>query len=95
MKVLLQGALVRVVWDDVGFTLKLFPYIRPDRPSDVSVIVIDLLVSNGSAVLFDSRIAVEVERYLAGDTIDELAADYGRQRVEIEEAIRYEIPIAA
>ncbi len=44
-----------------------------------------------------TRIAVEVvaERYKAGESIGELARDYGRKPNEIEEAIRCELKIAA
>ena len=31
------------------------------------------------------------ERYKAGESVDELADDYGRKRLEIEEAIRCEL----
>ncbi len=49
------------------------------------------------AVIRGSRIAVEVvaERYKAGESIRDLAQDYGRDRDEIEEAIRCELKIAA
>jgi uncharacterized protein (DUF433 family) len=39
--------------------------------------------------------AVVAERYKAGETIDELAQDYGYQRLGIEEAIRCELQVHA
>jgi uncharacterized protein (DUF433 family) len=38
--------------------------------------------------------AVIAERYKAGESVDELADDYGRKRLEIEEAIRCELHAA-
>ena len=97
MRELLQAALVRIEWDEAGLPSKLFPYTRTTDPDRVNVIVIDPAISGGRAVLHGSRIAVDVlaERYMSGDSIDELATDYGRDRAEIEEAIRYEFLSAA
>jgi uncharacterized protein (DUF433 family) len=39
--------------------------------------------------------AIVAERYKAGESIDELAEDYGRSRKEIEEAIRCELWLEA
>jgi uncharacterized protein (DUF433 family) len=39
--------------------------------------------------------AVVAERYKAGESIDELAGDYGRSRKEIEEVIRCELWLEA
>jgi uncharacterized protein (DUF433 family) len=38
---------------------------------------------------------VIAERYKAGESIDALADDYGRSRLEIEEAIRCELEVQA
>ena len=58
--------------------------------------VIDPRVSSGRPVLVGSGIptAVIAERYKAGESIDQLADDYGRERLDIEdieEAIRCEL----
>ena len=65
------------------------------RESDI--IMIDPSVSGGRAVIKGTRIAIEVvaERYKAGESIRDLAEDYGRNSDEIEEAIRCELTIAA
>lgn len=96
MKELVGAALVRVKWDRAGNPVRLFPYTRKE-PSDEGLIMIDPSVSGGRAVIRDTRIAVEVvaERYKAGESISELAEDYGRETKEIEEAIRCELKTAA
>ena len=59
--------------------------------------VIDPHVSFGRPVLVGTGIptAVIAERYKAGESIDELAGDYGRGPSEIEEAIRCELWLEA
>ena len=56
-------------------------------------IVIDPYVSFGRPVLAGTGIATSViaQRYKAGESIAELAEDYGRSSPEIEEAIRCEL----
>ncbi len=39
--------------------------------------------------------AILAERYKAGESIDELALDYGCDRLQIEEAIRCELRLVA
>jgi uncharacterized protein (DUF433 family) len=59
--------------------------------------VIDPQVSFGRPVLVGTGIptAVIAGRYKAGESMDALADDYGRQRFEIEEAIRCELALEA
>jgi uncharacterized protein (DUF433 family) len=54
-------------------------------------------VSFGRPVLAGTGIptAVIAERYKAGESMDDLADDYGRRRLEIEEAIRCELSVEA
>jgi uncharacterized protein (DUF433 family) len=56
-------------------------------------VVIDPYVSYGRPVLAGTGIptAAIAERYKAGESIDDLVTDYGRERPEIEEAIRCEL----
>ena len=97
MREMIGNALVRVEWDDEGQPVRLFPYTRKEPSDSANLIMIDPSVSGGRAVIRGSRIAVEVvaERYKTGESIRELAQDYGRDPDEIEEAIRCELKIAA
>ncbi len=97
MKEMIGNALVRVEWDDEGQPVRLFPYTRKEPSDSANLIMIDPSVSGGRAVIRGSRIAVEVvaERYKTGESIHDLAQDYGRDPDEIEEAIRCELKIAA
>jgi uncharacterized protein (DUF433 family) len=55
-------------------------------------IVIDPSISFGRPVLTGTGIRVEIiaDRFGAGESIDSLAADYGRPREEIEAVLRSE-----
>jgi uncharacterized protein (DUF433 family) len=59
--------------------------------------VIDPRIAFGRPVLVGTGIptAVVAERYKAGESVDDLAGDYGRDRLEIEEALRCELDVAA
>lgn len=97
MRALLELHLRRVEWDAQGLAVRLYPFTRrvteegsPDPPR---LIVIDPGFGFGRPVLSGTGIVTSViaERYKAGESIEELAHDYGRQGLEIEEAIRCEL----
>ena len=56
------------------------------------VVVVDPRIAFGRPVLVGTRIPTEViyQRFEAGESIEQLADDYGRTPSEIEEAIRCE-----
>lgn len=97
MRSLLQAHLRRIERDSAGFAVRLFPFTRKRQLEEPKVVVIDPYISFGRPVLVGTGIptAVIAERYKAGESIDELADDYARQRVEIEEAIRCELQLEA
>ena len=97
MKDVLGNALVRIEWDRGGRPIRLFPYTRNNTADTADIIMIDPSISGGRAVIKGTRIAIEVvaERYKSGESIRDLAEDYGRDSDEIEEAIRCELRIAA
>lgn len=89
--------LKRIDWDSAGLARRLYPFTRKAELSEPKVIVMDPFVSFGRPVLVGTGIptAIIAERFKAGETSDQLAHDYGRQRVEIEEAIRCELRVEA
>ncbi len=97
IKKLLQAHLKRVEHDPAGHAVRLFPFTRKRDAQEPRVVVIDPQISFGRPVLVGTGIptAVIAERYKAGESIDELAGDYGRGRGEIEEAIRCELWLEA
>lgn len=102
MKVLLQAHLKRIDRDRHGLPIRLFPFTRPsvaEQPGHEAprLISIDPAVAFGRPVIAGSRVptAEVFERFRAGEQPDELAADFGRKRDEILEAIRCEAQAAA
>jgi uncharacterized protein (DUF433 family) len=92
-----EGYLRRIERDEGGLAARLYPFTRKRTADEPRLIVIDPRVGFGRPVLTGSGIATAViaERYKAGESIDELAEDYGRQRLDIEEAIRCELDVQA
>jgi len=87
-------ALARIERDESGAPVRLFPFSRSSTASgnQPRTVVIDPRLSFGRPVL--ARVAVPTEiindRFNAGDSLAEMAKDYGVGKEEIEEALRFE-----
>lgn len=94
---LIQAYLSRIERDARGIPISLYPFTRRRALDEPKAIVIDPYVSFGRPVLVGTGIATAIvaERYKAGESMDDLADDYGRRRSEIEEAIRCELQVQA
>ena len=88
----------RIEADDQGLAIKLYPFTRSHEENNPRIVVVDPRIAFGRLTIDGTGIATSIlkERYSAGDSIDDLAADYECDRLSIEEAIRCELsPIAA
>jgi uncharacterized protein (DUF433 family) len=94
LKDALNAHLERIEPDDTGLAIKLFPFTRSHEEDNPRVVVIDPRIAFGRLVIAGTGIAtsVVVDRYHAGDSIDDLAYDYDCDRLIIEESIRCELP---
>jgi uncharacterized protein (DUF433 family) len=83
----------RVDADAGGLASRLYPFTRPAAPGAPKVIAIDPQISLGRPFIQGSGVPTSVlaERYKAGDSIGDLAADYRCQHADVEEAIRCEL----
>ena len=74
----------------------LYPFTRTEIENSPKSVMIDPRFSYGRPCLAESHIATAViaERYKAGDSIDDLASDYGCIRLEIEEGLRCELNLS-
>jgi uncharacterized protein (DUF433 family) len=97
IKELLQAYLRRIDRDAAGFALRLYPFTRKRQWDEPRAVVIDPYVSFGRPVLAGTGIPTSIvaERYKAGESVEQLAEDYGRELLEIEEAIRCELELEA
>lgn len=96
MKTMLEAYLKRIEYDEKGTASRIFPFTRKRDLNEPRVVVIDPFVSFGRPVLAGTGIATAViaERYKAGESIEALARDYGRNGEEIQEAIRCELSLS-
>ena len=97
LRELLEAHLHRVEHDATGNAIRLYPFTRKRDLHEPKLVVIDPQISFGRPVLAGTGIptVIVAERYKAGESVDELAEDYGRSRREIEEAIRCELWLEA
>lgn len=89
---MLDEHLKRVEWDSSRFPVRLYPFVLPSATSEERPIVIDPRIAFGRPVMLrkgvtTSAIAARVD---AGESVDELAADYDLRPAEIEQAVVYE-----
>lgn len=92
MKAILEKFLSRIEHNPAGQAARLYPFLRAQGFSDNKSIVIDPYVSFGKPVITGTGVSTSIVfgRFNAGESVDHIAKDYGRQTFEIEEAIRYE-----
>lgn len=103
MRELVAAYLKRVERDATGFPLRLYPLYQAtaDTAAEVrrapTLIAVDPAISFGRPMLANSGIPVDiiVSRYRAGDSIRDLMADYQLPEEAVEEALRYELGMAA
>lgn len=89
--------LKRIERDRQGLPVKLYPFTRQSIHEAPKTIVIDARVAFGKPIIKGTNVPTSViaDRYKAGDSIEDLMEDYGREAAEIEEAIRCELALEA
>jgi uncharacterized protein (DUF433 family) len=102
MREVVKAYLKRIARDSQGSAIALYPYLsrHPQQVKDEpKLVLIDPRISFGKAILVGVGVptAVIADRNEAGESIDELAQDYGCEASEIAQAIEYEraLPKAA
>ena len=97
----MEAHLKRIERDAQGIPQKLYPFThkRLFRPGEVEprAVVIDPRVSFGRPIIVGTGIptAIIAERYKAGESVEDLADDYGLESLQIQEAIRTELWVEA
>ena len=96
LREVVEAFLRRIERDETGLVARLYPFARLalDAPK---LVVIDPRRAFGLPILERSGVstAVVAERFKAGESMDDLAGDYGCSPLEVSEAIRFELPEAA
>ena len=89
IRAVLADHLDRIDRNPEGIAVRLFPFSgRPEQRA----VVIDPRIKYGRPCISGTGIPTDIVagRFTAGDTIEEIAEDYGRPPRQIEEAIRFE-----
>lgn len=92
MQRVLQEHLKRIEWDRSNFPVQLYPFLPAGGTEDDRPIVIDARLAFGRPVLASKSISTRAiaDRIDAGEALSNVAADYGLERSEIEQAAIYE-----
>jgi len=93
---LVDAHLRRIEWDTSGLAVRLYPFTRKRELEEPKSIVMDPYIAFGRPTLVGTGIptAVIADRCKAGESIEQLADDYGRAPEEILDAIRCELQLA-
>ena len=97
-KEIVAAYLRRIEYDlDKGIAAYLYPYLKrhPQELEEPKLVLIDPRISFGKPVLVGIGVptAVIADRNSAGESVGELAKDYGCEASEIKQAIDYERPL--
>lgn len=81
---ILEKCLRRLERDDTGYPVRIFP-LKTNR------LVLDIQVASGQPVIKNTRLLASFisSRYQAGDSLEDLAAEYRVQTTDVEEAIAH------
>jgi uncharacterized protein (DUF433 family) len=92
MRQVLEAHLKRVEWDEWKFPVRLYPFLASEAHSLDRPIAIDPAIQFGRPIVRSRGIttAVIADRIDAGESIEDLAADYRLSTADIEQAILYE-----
>ena len=92
MRRVLQEHLKRIEWDPSKFPVQLYPFLPAGEAEKERPIVIDARLAYGRPVLVSKSISTRTiaDRIDAGELVDDVAADYGLDASEIEQAAVYE-----
>jgi uncharacterized protein (DUF433 family) len=94
MKVLLEAYLQRIQWDVEGKPALLYPFVGKESEGAPAPIVINPRVQFGRPCLAGTRIPTSIiaQRVMTGDTVADVAEDYGLGLENVEAALRFEYP---
>lgn len=89
----LEAHLRRIEHDSAGLALRLFPFSRGEDLEAPRIVVVDPRISFGRPVIAGTAVRTDViaSRLKAGESVQNLAEDYGVEVAQVEEAIRYEL----
>ena len=94
MRPLMDAVFQRIRRDEDGHPFQLYPFTNSTiTMTNPGAVVIDPRLSGGLPVLAESGICTRIiaDRHVTGESIRQLACDYGLKDEDIEEALRWEL----
>ncbi len=92
MRQVIESFLKRIERDKMGNIAKLYPFTSTKIDTSKRAVVIDARLQFGRPWIRGTGIptTILIERFTAGDKIEDLANDYKVDTIDIEEALRFE-----
>ena len=92
MRRMFDEHLKRVTWGEFQVPIRLYPFLSSASETAARPIAIDPLIAFGRPIVVRRGVSTQAiaDRIDAGETVDQLASDYGLEPAEIEEAVLYE-----
>lgn len=92
MPEILQAYLERIDWDQRDGPVRMWPWTRDDHHDAPKLVSIDPVIAFGRPIVKRAAVTTSAiaNRFRAGESMSEIAADYDLEAIEVEEAIRYE-----
>ena len=92
-RTVLESHLERVEWDH-DLAARLFPFSRSATEPTARLVMVSPVIAFGRLAVAGTGVptATVAGRFIAGESIDELARDYGIDSARVQEALRWEIP---
>lgn len=92
MRHLFHEHLKRVEWDEWKFPVRLYPFIAAEPADALQPVALDPAIAFGRPIVASAGVSTRAiaERIDAGESVSELASDYGITEQEVEQAVVYE-----
>jgi len=92
MRKMFDEHLKRIEWADFTVPIRLYPFIASSAETPDKPIVIDPAIAFGRPIVIRAGVTTQAiaDRIDAGEPVDEIAADYGLEPGEVEQAVWYE-----
>jgi uncharacterized protein (DUF433 family) len=92
MRKMFAEHLKRIEWADVTFPIRLYPFIASSAETPERPIAIDPAIAFGRPIVVRAGVTTQAiaDRVDAGEGVVEIAADYGLEPGDVEQAVWYE-----
>jgi uncharacterized protein (DUF433 family) len=92
MRKMLDAHLKRIEWADISAPIRLYPFVASAAETLERPIAIDPTIAFGRPIVVRAGVTTQAiaDRIDAGEAVDEIAADYGLERADVEQAVLYE-----